>query len=166
MARGAELGIAPVEAGGLALGLVTVGVALEARAAALQAEGRLAEALLLEAAGSAAAEEAAEALSTAIAAACGAGCWTRRSPGFPGWDLAWQPALLGALEAGALGVRLGTGLMMTPRKSVSFALWLDPAEPPPRDRCEGCGSVDCAFRQSAKSESQPQALSTICSLSP
>jgi hypothetical protein len=150
--RAAEVGLAPIAARGLALGLVTLGPALEARIAALQAAGHGGEALLLDACGSAAAEEAADLLGARIAGVAvteptgPVGC--RLSPGFGSWALSWQPALLGVLEADALGVRLSPGLMMIPRKSISFAQWLGASAPPAPGLagCRACGLPRCRYR--------------------
>ena len=151
-----SVGLAPIEARGLVVGLVTLGSALEARVAELQAAGALTRALLLDACGSAAAEEAADLLSAALlerlglAAPSGAppgtpGC--RLSPGYGGWSLEHQPALLGLLEAPALGVSLTPGLMMQPRKSISFALWLGAAQRPVEGLagCTACGLRRCRY---------------------
>jgi hypothetical protein len=154
--RCGALGLRTLEAEGLALGLVTIGPALEERVAALQGEGRLTEALLLDACGSAAAEEAADLLSASLlgalghapeggAAAGSPGC--RVSPGYGDWDLEHQPALLELLGAAALGVSLSPGLMMTPRKSISFAMWLGARERPAEGLagCRACGLRRCRY---------------------
>ncbi len=154
--RCAEFGLAPVEAEGLVLGLVTLGSSLEARVASLQASGSITRALVLDACGSSAAEEAADGLSVqalcslGLAVKAGApagppGC--RMSPGYGGWGLQQQPALLARLDAPALGVELTPGLMMRPRKSVSFALWLGARERPAEGLagCRACGLRRCRY---------------------
>jgi hypothetical protein len=57
--------------------------------------------------------------------------------------------LLALLPARALGITLTTGLMMIPRKSVSFAVSFE--ERPPkghraRSACERCGLERCRHR--------------------
>jgi hypothetical protein len=155
-ARAGGVGLVPIEAQGLAVGLVTLGPALEARVAALQAAGSLTRALLLDACGSAAAEEAADLLSARVLEGLGLtapsgapagtpGC--RLSPGYGGWSLEHQPALLGLLDASALGVSLTPGLMMQPRKSISFAMWLGAAQRPAEGLagCRACGLRRCRY---------------------
>ena len=50
------------------------------------------------------------------------GC--RISPGYGRWPLSAQKALFARLPHETLGVSLNPSMMMTPRKSISFALWL------------------------------------------
>jgi hypothetical protein len=150
------VGLDPLEAEGLAVGLVTLGPALEARVAELQDERAITQALLLDACGSAAAEEAADLLSAVVVerlgltAASGAASGTpgcRLSPGYGGWGLEHQPALLGLLDAPALGVSLSPGLMMQPRKSISFAMWLGAQQRPAVGLagCRACGLRRCRY---------------------
>ncbi len=58
-----------------------------------------------------------------------------------------QPVLLERLGARELGVGLSAGMMMTPRKSISFALWLGargrPA--PGLGGCRACGLRRCRY---------------------
>jgi len=128
--------------------LVTIGGALERKVEQMKGEGDLARALVLDAYGSAAAEACADAAEAMIEAETG---WTfdpRFSPGYGSWGLEEQRWILEVLEAEKLGVSLTEGLMMVPRKSVTFAL----AEVPPgRERsdatnCRVCGMKNCHFR--------------------
>lgn len=154
--RCAEIGLSALPARGLALGLVTVGPALEARVTALQAGGALTRALILDACGSAAAEEAADLLSAHLLGELGMvldpgapagtpGC--RLSPGYRGWGLGNQPALLAMLGADRIGVSLSPGLMMQPRKSISFAMWLGATQRPVAGLagCRACGLRRCRY---------------------
>lgn len=141
---------------GAGLGVCTVGPALERQSAACSARGAQLDALILDAIGSAAAEGAAEALHRTLCAEAkrlGLGHpRARRSPGYPGWDIACQPPLLAALGAEAIGVTLTAGLMMVPRKSVSFAapLFREPGpEQDERRRCARCDLHRCAHRRAA-----------------
>lgn len=153
-----EVGLAPVDARGLALGLVTAGPALEARVSALQAKGTMTRALLLDACGSAAAEEAADLLSARVLECLGAtagdvgvvgtpGC--RLSPGYGAWGLEHQPAVLARLEADALGVSLSPAHLMVPRKSISFAMWLGATQRPAQGLagCRACGLRRCRYQR-------------------
>lgn len=153
-ARCGEVGLLPIDAEGLALGLVTLGPMLEGRVAQLQANGALTRALILDACGSAAAEEAADLLSVRVLQGVGMiaggggavgtpGC--RLSPGYGGWSLDHQPALLAHIGAHRLEVTLTPGHMMTPRKSISFAMWLGATQRPAEGLagCAACGLRRC-----------------------
>ncbi len=156
-----ELGLEPVAAAGLVLGLVTAGPALEARATLSLQGGDATGALLFDAAGSAAAEEAADRLGAVIVgelsgqspaaadpeAAAPISC--RISPGFGRWKLASQQALFSLLAARAVGVTLAPSFLMVPRKSVSFAMWLG-ADARPLVGLSGCSRCElphCRYRR-------------------
>ena len=131
------------------LGLATAGAWLEARGAELATAGRVTEALLLDAAGSAAAEEAADRLcARVVEGAAGPRVSCRVSPGYGDWPLAAQRQLFDLLPHAELGVELLPSLMMRPRKSVSFAMWLgaDGAPVPGLSGCDHCLLDRCAFR--------------------
>jgi hypothetical protein len=136
---------------GFTLGLVTIGPRLEERATAALNAGDATEALLLDAIGSAAAEAAADALGSLLARTNGGDAGSsdrttapashpdfdlaadpapppcRISPGYGGWPLAAQKAIFARLSHEAIGVRLLPSMLMVPQKSITFALWLDPA---------------------------------------
>lgn len=155
--RAADAGLAPPRGGApaaiLVLGLVTAGEGLERESGERSAAGRVAEALLFDAAGSAAAEEAADRLCAravgdahALPDSTRVSC--RVSPGYGDWPLAAQRLLFGLLPHDALGVELLPSLMMRPRKSVSFAMWLgaDGRPVPGLSGCAHCLLDRCAFR--------------------
>ena len=153
----AEVGLPAERADGLVLGLVTVGAELERRVTELLGRGEASRALFLDAAGSAAAEEAARRLSVRIlggksGAEVDVGC--RISPGYGRWPLAAQKALFARLPHEALGVSLNSSMMMVPRKSISFALWIG-AKAAPRSGlsgCDTCGLPRCRYRRSPENE--------------
>ena len=134
------------------VGLATIGPGLEDAVNAASDSGSLLDAVLLDAIGSAAAEAAAEALDALVCAeASKQGLFGARriSPGYGKWDVKAQPVLLGLLDPDRIGVRLTSGLMMIPRKSVSFAVcFLD--EPKKgkwvHQRCRECGHETCLYR--------------------
>lgn len=152
--RAAEAGLPAVSATTLVLGLVTAGGGIESRATALLGQGQAARALLLDAAGSAAAEEAADHLS-ALALAEPEGrkpedrVSCRISPGYGEWPLAAQSAVFRLLPHEEVGVSLLPSLLMVPRKSVSFAIWLGPdgLPVPGLSGCDHCPLDRCAFRR-------------------
>lgn len=137
----------------VAVAVCTIGPAVEEEEARLAAAGELLDALVLDAIGSAAAEAAADALNLEICALArerGLGAAPRVSPGYGSWATACQPALLELLPIEDLGIALTSGAMMTPRKSVSFAVALavDGAEDEPGgSRCARCGLADCRHRR-------------------
>ncbi len=149
----AEAAGMPEPSAEVGLGLCTIGPRLEAEAQRRGEAGEALDALILDAYGSAAAEAAADALDRALCSAASARGLipTRRiSPGYGRWALAGQRALLAALPARELGVELSEGLMMTPRKSVSFAARLAPAAAGPGAprgrRCAACTLDPCPYR--------------------
>lgn len=130
--RAALLGLAAGSGACLAIGLVTIGPALERRVSELLALGQETRALLLDAAGSAAVEEAAEDLERRIhergeAPARARPASRRVSPGYGSWPVTAQRALFEMLPHGEIGVSLLPSCLMSPRKSVSFAVWLEAA---------------------------------------
>lgn len=150
----AEVGLPAERADGLVLGLVTAGAGIEQRVTELLGRGEDSRALILDAAGSAAAEEAAHRLSVRAVGgktSAGADAACRISPGYGRWPLSAQKALFARLPHDALGVSLNPSMMMIPRKSISFALWLGaPAAPRAGlSGCDTCGLPQCRYRRSA-----------------
>jgi hypothetical protein len=149
--RAVELGLELREAASLSVGMVTLGGALEARSGELLRRGETTAALILEAMGSAAAEEAADRLSARLLGldetidVPSVGC--RISPGYGGWPLESQAALFELLPAESIGLRLTQSMLMLPRKSISFALWLGPGEAKVRRGCGECDLRRCPFRR-------------------
>jgi cobalamin-dependent methionine synthase I len=130
---------------------VTVGEEIEAAVAAASRGGEPTRALILDAAGSAACEEAADRIGAVIVGipeqADRRAIPCRFSPGYGDWSLADQPKLFALLPAD-LGVRLLPSMMMVPRKSVSFAMWL--GGPPERAAGRGCAACPldtCRYRR-------------------
>lgn len=151
-ARAAEVGLRPVSAAELIVGLVTVGEEIEAAAAAASRGGEPTRALLLDSAGSAAVEEAADRIGALVvggsAAADRRAVPCRFSPGYGEWSLQDQPRLFALVPHAALGVSLLPSMMMVPRKSVSFAMWLGAAEgATPRRGCARCPMDHCRYRR-------------------
>jgi len=168
--RAPEIGLEPLPADELVIGLVTVGAALEEAAADRLARGEATAALVLEACGSAAVEEAADRLGVTIVRACDTinlvcyegdlygepapaphiGC--RVSPGYARWPITRQSELFARLPHAALGVRLTESFLMLPRKSISFAMWLG-AEAQPAAALSGCPRCElepCGFRRAPR----------------
>lgn len=160
-----EVGLVPIAASGLVIGLVTAGAAIVEAASNRMARGDATAALVLDACGSAAAEEAADRISAAIVARLGGSTATsapesdrpaaiscRISPGYGGWPLDSQPALFSHLPHREIGVHLDSSLLMMPRKSVSFAMWLG-ADARPIAGLSGCARCElesCRYRRDSR----------------
>lgn len=168
-----EVGLEPIPATGLVIGLVTVGPGIETRVTELATGDSPAAALVLDAMGSAAAEEAADRLGAVVTARLhgsaeapeadsGAGSIPspgpdeavpgpscRISPGFGRWSLDAQVPLFERLPHAAVGVRLLPSLLMVPRKSISFAMWLGSEARPVAglSGCDRCGLEHCRYRR-------------------
>lgn len=153
----ASVGLEPLEAEALVIGLVTVGGALEEEVARALSQARDTDALLLDACADAAVEEAADRLGSELISPGSAAedvpaLSCRISPGYGRWQLQSQPALFARLPHAELGVELKSSLMMTPRKSVSFAMWLG-AEGRPMAGLSGCATCAlerCRYRRVAR----------------
>ncbi|MBI4859357.1 MAG: hypothetical protein HY815_03740 [Candidatus Riflebacteria bacterium] len=135
-----------------ALGLCTIGPALELETTRLAAAGDMLDALLMDAFGSAAAETAAEALAVLIGPlGCDRGLSPRprSSPGYGDWPVTSQEALVALLPARELGVALTPGCMMVPRKSVSFAIRFEEGSGGAGRTgraCSTCALTTCPYR--------------------
>ncbi|MCM2316213.1 MAG: hypothetical protein NDJ92_13785 [Thermoanaerobaculia bacterium] len=157
--RAGDLGLESFDATRLVAGLVTIGDGIESRSTELLRAGAVTEALLLDAAGSAAAEEAADRLGALIAGDNNEEAWDglsrashlscRISPGYGKWPIAAQRALFDLLPHKALGVELMPTMLMVPRKSISFAMWLG-ADARPITGLSGCARCElehCRYRR-------------------
>jgi len=134
------------------IAVCTAGAELEREEHRLGQEGQVLEALVLDAFGSAAAEAAADAVNLLLCTEAqrrGYQLPPRISPGYGRWAIQGQPDLLGLLDAGAIGIRLTEGLMMVPRKSVSFAVRFmrEPQQGRAASRrCAACTLEGCLYR--------------------
>ncbi|MCU0290754.1 MAG: hypothetical protein MUF10_02005 [Thermoanaerobaculaceae bacterium] len=140
----------PAPSAPTALAVCTIGGELEEACAGSQAAGETLHALLLDSIGSAAAEAAADALNALVcdeASRLGLATEPRESPGYGAWDIACQPRLLELLPAAELGVSLTPGLMMQPRKSVSFGVRLTDRPVQAGGRCARCNLTACRRRR-------------------
>jgi hypothetical protein len=162
-AEASQVGLEPIPEARLVIGLVSAGDGIERRASELMEAGDSVGALILDAAGSAAAEEAADRLGAIIAGGSGGeadastlSC--RISPGYGRWDLSSQPALFRRLPHEELGVSLMPSMLMLPRKSVSFAMWLG-ADARPLAGLSGCAHCElasCRYRKEPASGGSPE----------
>lgn len=145
----------------LVLCLVTIGGRLEARVERYKKAGDLSRALILDTYGSAAAEAAADAAEELIRKELdGKGLkYSRRfSPGYGGWNVAEQEWILPVLEGEKLDVRLTEGLMMIPRKSITFAVTYGESVVSlhDEDMCDVCDMVKCRFKRTGKNKAKKE----------
>jgi hypothetical protein len=156
MERSREIGLEPLDAAALVVGLVTIGLPLERHAGELMSSGQATRALLMDAVGSAAVEEAADRLGAMVGyagvtdEALPAGRVSCRvSPGYGGWPIQSQQSLFAILPHRAAGVALLPSLMMVPRKSISFAMWMGADHRPLAglSGCSRCELEQCRYRK-------------------
>lgn len=124
----------------------------EAEALLRRAQRRdMAEALILDAAGSAAIENVCDNLCAELAAAFAPRCLTERfSPGYGDLPLSDQEPFFRALDVSRrIGVSLSGSLLMTPQKSVTALLGVSDRPQPRRGQgCAACGRErDCIYRR-------------------
>jgi hypothetical protein len=138
--------------------VVTIGDKLEKRAADYAAAGDVLDSFVLDTLGSVYAEGAAAAAyqkfyQDARTDELQVGC--RISPGYGTWSLEHQKDIFTLLPVEKIGVRLSPGLMMIPRKSVSFAAERSAAPLRLREgeQCDNCEVDNCRYRQNAKPSS-------------
>lgn len=101
---------------------VTVGPLIEEQVEVLFSQGNYNSALLLDAAGSTAAETTAEYANLSISsqmAKFGFHTLRRFSPGYGDWDLSVQPELLPLTGGSEIGISVTSSFMLTPRKSIT-----------------------------------------------
>ena len=139
-------------------GVVLLAATLGAEAEALirRAAGRdMAEAVILDAAGSAAIERVCDNFCADLAAALAPRFLTDRfSPGYRDMPLSDQRALFRVLDISRrIGVTLSESALMIPQKSVTALIGVSDRPQPKRARgCEACGMrEDCAYRKEGKS---------------
>ncbi|MBU8920616.1 MAG: hypothetical protein KOO63_02035 [Bacteroidales bacterium] len=131
--------------------ICTIGSMLEDRVTSLTTEGRLLDAVILDSAGSAAAEATARYMDESIteeASKAGLKTSCRASPGYGDWDVREQEGLFSLVDGGMIGVSLSESCMMKPRKSVSFAKHIDqkPLRLRSENSCRNCDLDICQYR--------------------
>jgi len=139
--------------GPIVLSICTIGSALEEKVRELTAENRLALATALDAVGSETVENLAEQLEARICRefttdeqVAGA----RFSPGYGNWPLAsGQRTIFSRLPAECIGVTLSATSLMSPLKSISFAVKLSASSSgeSSTSKCSLCDKQDCRYRR-------------------
>lgn len=133
--------------------ICTIGSALEGRASSLTYVDP-ARSVALDAVGSVAVEQLATMASSQVeeqAVAEGLCTTIPLSPGLIGWPLEiGQRQLFALVDTAAIGVTLGTGSMMAPRKSRSLVIGIGPHVLREGDVCDYCAMRDrCRYRTAA-----------------
>ena len=135
---------------------LTIGDALEKKAAALFEAGNYTAGLLLDAAGSAAVEAAADKVNdylTSLAAREGLHSVMRFSPGYGDWKITVQPRLLELAGSNQIGLSAAPSCMLVPRKSITAVIGLKDsvADTVPvfrcRQNCATCSQNNCLARK-------------------
>jgi hypothetical protein len=139
------------EAGRVAVFAVTVGEEVSQLSEAAAKEGNAFTALVMDAAGSWAAEAAAEALMLRIRRHLRGGedLTLRYSPGYCGMEIGQQSMLFELMLTEAIGVTLLPSMLMHPLKSISGLVGLAPKEAVSRYRspCDQCARGGCHMRR-------------------
>ena len=146
----------------LAFGLCTVGPAIEQEAERLRETGRLLDAMILDALGSAAVSELCERLAYRVfdwAEERGLNASRAFEPGSGAsrWPLENQRLIFANLRAEQIGVELTSHLLMRPIKSLSFLIGIgtEIKQASAPFSCQGCRRTDCPYRYEP-SGSSPQ----------
>jgi len=140
----------------VAVGVVTIGPALEARASRYFAEDEPAHGYLLDCLGTAAVTNLVQqtcAHLEGLAAARGWPLGFPLSPGDAGWPITEQRVLFDLLPAQTIGVRLTDSCVMIPKKSVSFVVGLGPGI---LTAAEGSQCDYCSLRETCRYRHGPQ----------
>lgn len=140
---------------------VTIGEALETRAADLFNVGRYTDGLLLDAAGTTAVETAADKVNEFIASQAekeGLIAITRFSPGYGDWSIDVQPQILELAGGNKAGITMSPAYMLIPRKSITALIGLrhgNSTAPAGKncagERCLGCPQQTCIARKESYS---------------
>jgi cobalamin-dependent methionine synthase I len=136
----------------VAAAVITVGVAIEQRVAALWDARELPLAMMLDSVASGAVESLAEYVNDQLCAegaAVGVRVTNRISPGYARWDVTGQRALFALCPGGPIGVTLNEACYMTPAKSITLLVGAGPAARVDHyfSQCARCWMASCAYRR-------------------
>lgn len=135
---------------GVAVFVATIGGYLEETVHQLAEDGRLLQAMVLDAIGSVAAEGLVTLVQDRLGAvASGRGLYASRcfSPGYCDWAVEQQRVVFQVLNGDTAGVQLTEGCLMLPRKSVSGIVGIGPADVESYHPCPTCDRYECAGRR-------------------
>lgn len=136
----------------VASGVCTIGPRLPARVTEYSRSGDALRALVIDAAGSAAVEAATDAVNALICETIepeGLHASRRISPGYPSWPIEGQREIFALLPSDVTGVTLNSHGLMSPRKSVSFAVGAGREIRRSRHAsvCSCCSLLHCRYRR-------------------
>ncbi len=133
------------------IAICTVGEAIEERARSLFAEREFPLAVMLDSVGSAAVECLAEWLNDRLCqlALPHLKVTNRVSPGYAGWQVEDQAVIFRLCPGESVGVTLNEACVMTPIKSITFAVGIGPDARVDHyfTQCRRCWMRDCAYRR-------------------
>jgi len=135
----------------LVLAICTIGPALEREVSQLFSVGDYTAAVVLDSAGSVAAESLADYVNNMICQQTlpkGLSLTPRISPGYGDWVVQEQGIMFALLPGDRIGVTLTEKYMMQPRKSISFAIGVGEGFTVGKGggRCRHCNMFDCLYR--------------------
>ena len=134
----------------MAVALCTLGNVIDEEISAMNNKGLYTEALILDIIGSVAVEDIANKINFLVcqkAEHMGLQTSQRFSPGYKNFDLIEQENIFKMLNAGEIDVSLTKSLMMVPKKSISFCVYLGNLKKTMPKQCTICGLVNCEFRK-------------------
>ena len=134
----------------MAIALCTIGNIIDEEIYFLNNKGSYTEALILDIIGSVAVEDIANKINFLVcerAEYMGLQTSQRFSPGYGNFDLSEQKNIFKMLNAGEIDVSLTKSLMMVPKKSISFCVYLGKLKKDMPKQCTICGLVNCEFRR-------------------
>src|SRR5262245_66091097 len=136
----------------IAIAILTIGDALERRAATLWEARELPLAAMLDSVGSGAVESLAEYVNDALCQQGirrGVKVTNRISPGYGTWDVAEQSRLFRLCPAAAVDVSLNDACFMWPAKSISLLVGAGPRARVDHyfSQCARCWMAECAYRR-------------------
>ena len=138
-----------------AIFVATIGRGIDSLIRKLMEQKKVAEAYILDAIGSTAAEQTVDAFQrkyTAVRSQRGEGTTLRFSPGYCDWKVEEQKKLFNVIDNSLIGVELSESYLMNPRKSVSGIFGIgrrDEIGHVPTNPCVMCGMRHCIARRSA-----------------
>jgi cobalamin-dependent methionine synthase I len=132
--------------------LVTIGNKLEKEATRLAKKGLILESYVLDTIGSSMVEKTAEHVEREInrSASIQGNCISRRfSPGYCDWSIRQQKEIFRIIDGFSVGVRLTTGFLMMPQKSISGVVGIGPAcaDIEAYNPCKTCKKSNCLGRR-------------------
>ncbi len=141
----------------LGLAVCTIGDAVEDRIKCLFEEREFPLAFMLDSLASVAVERLAEGVHRRVCEerlAQGLKVTPRESPGYARWAIEEQRKVFDLLPAKPIGVHLNPYCIMTPRKSLSFAVGLGPEARmgTTSSPCQSCDMRGCAYRRAPRRE--------------